>query len=245
MTAQSLLDEIYATRTVTTESGEKIPLHSEIPPESGGFLRTLVRENHSKDVLEIGCAYGLSTLFIEDGLMSNRPARHVVLDPMQHTDWRGVGMANLTRAGFNSVELIEEYSEFALPALLKEGRQFDFAFIDGWHTMDHALLDFFYVNRMLREGGIVVFDDAPMPPVGKAIQYVSKYPNYRFLRSEASSSPPTTWRRSVKNAMRGALRPVVQKVFGSVPSTELPPGRLLAFQKTGPDQRDWNWYEPF
>jgi len=44
-----------------------------------------------------------------------------------------------------------------------QGERIDFAFIDGAHTFDHVLVDFFYIDRMLNVGGIVAFDDVGFP----------------------------------------------------------------------------------
>jgi hypothetical protein len=82
-------------------------------------------------------------LYICEALSGQGSGRHTILDPGQYSDFHGVGIANLKRAGFDFFELIEK------PALLAEGRKFQFALIDGWHTFDHTLLDLFYVNRLL------------------------------------------------------------------------------------------------
>jgi predicted O-methyltransferase YrrM len=72
----------------------------------------------------------------------------------------GLGLANLDRAGYaRLVEFHDEPSYRALPALEAAGQRIEFAFIDGWHTFDYVMVDFFYVDRMLRVGGIVVLDD--------------------------------------------------------------------------------------
>jgi hypothetical protein len=56
----------------------------------------------------------------------------------------------------------------------------DFAFVDGWHTFDHVLVDFFYIDRLLRVGGIVVFDDASMPAIHRICRYIATNRQYRF-----------------------------------------------------------------
>ena len=80
-----------------------------------------------------------------------------------------------------SSDWIEEGSELALPGLLREGQCFDLAFIDGLHTADQTLLDFYFLDRMLRVGGVIVIDDVNSPAVNKAAHYFSKYPNYRLI----------------------------------------------------------------
>jgi hypothetical protein len=70
------------------------------------------------------------------------------------------------------VRVIEARSDEALPALRAEGIRLDFAFIDGRHMMDIALVDFVYIDRMLDVGGILVFHDTWMPAVAEAVAYV-------------------------------------------------------------------------
>ena len=52
-----------------------------------------------------------------------------------------------------------------------QGERIDFAFIDGAHTFDHALVDFFYIDRMLNVGGIVAFDDLGFPCIEKVCRF--------------------------------------------------------------------------
>jgi hypothetical protein len=81
-------------------------------------------------------------------------------------------------------DLLEEFSYIALPKLLiKYGNNyFDFIFIDGWHTFDYTLIDFFYADKLLRKGGIILIDDALHKGVQKFVKYVeSNYKNYKKI----------------------------------------------------------------
>src|SRR5262249_49714025 len=152
-------------RNAVLEGDTWLPLHSHVSREDGAFLQRAIEATRATRTLEVGMAYGVSTLFICEALAQiSAEARHVALDPFQHADWRGIGLANVKRAGFESiVEFHEKRSELALPAFLAEERVFDVVLIDGWHSFDQALVEFYYVNRMLRSGGIVLFDDANWP----------------------------------------------------------------------------------
>jgi len=50
-------------------------------------------------------------------------------------------------------ELVEDFDYYALPRLLANGCRADFAYIDGWHTFDHAMLDFWFIDKMMNIGG--------------------------------------------------------------------------------------------
>lgn len=55
--------------------------------------------------------------------------------------------------------LIYDSYNWSLAKLMMEDVQFDFVFIDGAHTWAHDALAFLLIDRMLNDGGIVVFDD--------------------------------------------------------------------------------------
>ena len=161
------------------------------------------------------------------------------------------------------IELREEGSEFALPQLLKEGAVLDFAFIDGWHTFDHVLVDFFYINRMLRVGGIVAFDDVDFPAIERVLKHVATYPCYEMFGanlndSRASPNGPSPQRRRRPNwrnpdfyrharermlAKRSWNRALLQRAWRRTTNSGTP--TCVAFRKIAPDQRSWDWHRPF
>jgi predicted O-methyltransferase YrrM len=100
----------------------------------GNALRSRVERERPTKTLEIGLGYGISTLFICDGLQAvgNEQARHVAVDPNQSTRFANCGLQFIEEAGFTElVEFHPEPSELALPQLLAEGRTFDLAFVDA------------------------------------------------------------------------------------------------------------------
>jgi hypothetical protein len=75
--------------------------------EEGLSLREWVRKERALSTLETGLGYGISTLFICEALLANRPdGRHVAADPYQlkglpghRTTYVGVGLEILEDAG--------------------------------------------------------------------------------------------------------------------------------------------------
>src|SRR5437588_9467034 len=82
-----LIAEIFRNQAVGTRD-ERIPLHSHVSMQDGMFLQEVIGATRATRSLEIGMAYGISTLFMCDALQRISPgARHVVIDPFQRTDW--------------------------------------------------------------------------------------------------------------------------------------------------------------
>jgi hypothetical protein len=100
-----------------------------IGPGEGLALLEWVRREHAQQTFETGLAFGISTLFICEGLLANGPGGcHVAADPYQftrlhRTTYLGVGLQILEEAGVRDlVEFYAEESQIVLPRLLSEGR---------------------------------------------------------------------------------------------------------------------------
>ena len=123
----SIIEEIYRTGVVRDRFNNEYKLHSSIDRIEGDFIFQLIKsEPDIFKTLEIGCAYGLSSLFICSALSERESARHIIIDPFQYSHWHGVGVSNLHRAAFDFFELVKMPSEFALPKLAQnESGTFD------------------------------------------------------------------------------------------------------------------------
>jgi predicted O-methyltransferase YrrM len=152
--------------------------NSAITLNESKFLQSLILANgRISKTIEIGCAYGLSSLSICSATRNRIDPHHIIIDPKQSTDWDGVGILNLAKINVNFYTLIEKGSEFALPMLAENsGNSIDLALIDGWHTFDQTLIDAFYLIRMLRIGGFLIIDDYDWPAVRKVADYLETLP---------------------------------------------------------------------
>jgi predicted O-methyltransferase YrrM len=248
--AQQILQEIFARKTLRDDAGNEFNLDSNVDKEEGAFLQKLIKESLPKATIEIGCAYGISSLFICDAI--SETAQHTIVDPFQTTQWKNVGIAQLRKAGFTNFRLIEKKSEIALPELLAADSKFDFAFVDGWHTFDHTLLDMFYLNRMLRVGGLLVIDDVGMKAVQKALNYFLNYPAYQF--HDGVSLLNTTKRNAFSKLLINPLRHIAavipkkirEEIFSpAVLKKSIEGYSMVALKKIKEDERAWNWFENF
>jgi len=231
----AVLERIIKTGIADEET--ELALSSNMDAEEGELIGRVFREIKPDVSIEIGLAHGVSALFACEALAANgKEAVHVVLDPDQHTGWSSAGLKNLVRAGYlHFVDFHEERSEIGLPKLLAAGTRVQAAIIDGWHTFDHALVDFFYVNKMLDVGGAIIFDDTQMPAVARVASHVASYPAYRLFA--------TTERPPAVNAKAKLRRLLATKIPELRRGWDYP--RCMAFQKITEDTRDWNWHADF
>jgi predicted O-methyltransferase YrrM len=226
-----VLAEILGTRTVKTETGEKRSLHSEISSEEGEFIQALIREYRPRVSLEVGCAYGIASLYALEALHEVEADKHIIIDPYElpgssakwpdskwKEGWEGIGLRNIKAAGYES--LVEFYGEplyRRLPKLEETGRKIDFAIIDGMHTFDYAFIDFFYVDKMLNVGGIIVFDDTQLPAIRKLVRYILTNLPYTSLGPKKNES-------------------TIRKIAGKIASA-LPGKRHMAAELLQSDER--------
>lgn len=221
-----VLSQILQSRTLTAPDGSQLPLHSELPPLEGGVMQLWLEEFRPGKLLEIGLAYGISSLYILDTVSGWDLEHYDIIDAFQSGEWLGIGRKNLLDAGYEGYfDLHEELSEICLPRFLQQKRQYDFAYIDGWHSFDHVMVEFFYINRMLGTGGVVVFDDVHLPSLQKLLRYIANYPCYE----------PLVLPEEVRNSLQARVRQAA-----GVPSC-----RLAGFRKTAGDDRSWDWFEDF
>lgn len=252
----SILSNILETGFVQCADGQMVKTHSHIPRQEGEFLQSIIEEIKPKTSLEIGLAYGVSALFICDALARIPGARHIVIDPAQFDDryWNGAGIHNLKAAGYGDmIEFHDLPSHIALPKLESDGRRIEFAFIDGAHQFDYALVDFFCVDRLLKVGGVVALDDLWMPSVQRLCRYIVTNRSYtvfgRFPGRPEKGSRLSWKRRLLQKAVSSSemIKRAV-RIEHAEPEIDLAlglPSQCIAFRKEAPDDREWDFHRDF
>jgi predicted O-methyltransferase YrrM len=196
-----ILEDIYRTGKCVDLAGKERKVTGAVPREDALILQEMVRFVKAKATLETGVAFGLSTLAICHALKESgsESVHHYGVDPEQNAVHGGAAIANLKRAGLDSaLELLEGPSHLMLPKLLENGVSLDLAFIDGWHTFDYTLLDFFYIDKMLRPGGVVLLHDRSWPSKHKVIRFIMTHRRYKELPVRSATRPGFfTWLRRV------------------------------------------------
>lgn len=222
------LQDILSTEKVQDSAGNTYPLSAHISLSHAMALFNTVRRYQPAVVLEVGMAYGISSLAILNALRDTS-GRLISIDPYQESNWHNIGVANVAREGLSDQhELLQQPDYIALPRLLENNLQLDFAYIDGWHTFDYTLLDFFFIDKMLSEGGIVAFNDCGMRAVSKVLRFVRTHRSYKEI--DVKLRPTYTG----SNPAAGLLKRITKRSNSD-----------RYFQKTGTEEPAWNFYKPF
>jgi len=205
------LDQIATGRTTVAPDGTELELFAQVSVRYGRFLHTLVGMFQPKDVLEIGMANGISSAYIAQAhnRYHGEGGSHVIIDPFQSTDWQNAGRALLSRLKLDhNIDVIEDLSIVAVPVLERQGRQFDFVFIDGNHCLDYTLADVLTADRVLRVGGLIVLDDSTDFGVKMAVPYLDRYRTN--LKRVCFDNPLVHWLR--EHVSKRRRHTVYQKV---------------------------------
>lgn len=241
-----LLEEVLANKRFVTSQNKEVTIHSETGREQCLFLQKIISENKVKESIEIGFAYGMSTLAIAEKVVGNG-GRHVVIDKFERSFWDSVGLELVAQAGYSdSVEYFEDFSYAVLPKLLDEGRKFDFAYIDSTKLFDWLLVDFFFLDKLLKINGIIVFDDVSHLGIRKLLRYIAQLPGYRVY-----STSPENQSLHVKIKFLTFLKFLPKsKLFlkSNLLNTDSDMGintHCVAIRKVADDQREYDWHMDF
>lgn len=240
------LEKILTSKLFTNSRGEQINIHSNTSRGQCEFLQKIIAENNFSSSIEIGLAYGISTIAILDEISKNN-GKHVVMDIFQENGWNNNGLDMIKQAGYQSItDFRPKYCYEVLPALMLEGRKFDFAYIDSTKQFDWMLIDFFYLDKILKVGGVIAFDDVNRPGIRKALRFISQCPDYKVYG---------TWRENKPQKKLKFLQSIIKLIPGykklfrdEILRTNYDLGinaHCVAVQKISEDTRNWDWHAPF
>lgn len=185
------LTRMYCAGTLDGTEEKDRPIGQErISSIQGSELHRIFREAGVRTSLEIGFAYGYSTIWMLDAVSRSENGSHVAIDPFEKSSWGGVGLWQVQQtAGFEGrFAWIEDYSICALTNYFKSGTQFDGIFIDGSHRFDDVLVDFYLADKVLKVGGVMAFDDMWMNSIRSVISFICENrADYVFLEQGAQN----------------------------------------------------------
>ncbi|HYB62655.1 MAG TPA: class I SAM-dependent methyltransferase [Methylomirabilota bacterium] len=174
---RSALLSMYAGDSQLGTDGEKHSLDPAIGicPAEGIWIYEFCRQVQPQATLEIGLAYGFSTLYFLAALAENRNGRHTSVDPYQLNAsgrWAGIGLALGRRLGREKFRFIEERSFAALTRLADNSESFDVIFVDGRHFFDFVLTEFTLSAELCSMGGYILLHDMWLPSIQRAVAFL-------------------------------------------------------------------------
>ncbi len=138
--------------------------------EEAKTIYDLIKSRGITKTLEIGFAYARSASHI----MAASGSLHIAMDPFQD-HYGNIGVKNIENLGLaDKFELIRDFSHAVLPQFVKEGRKFEFIFIDGDHKFDGIFIDFYYSDFLIDKDGLLLFHDTWMRSTQLVLQFIRK-----------------------------------------------------------------------
>lgn len=151
-----------------------------LPEHDCDVVRDLLISERPSAVIEIGLAYGSSALAIGEAMISVGGTQHLILDPFQSSGFHDAGWEAICSARLDCIAtLLRERSQIALPRLTTEGMMAEAAFVDGSHIFQNVFVDLFYLQVLVRPGGLIILDDHWWPGVALASRYFEENQNWK------------------------------------------------------------------
>ena len=192
--------------------------------ERGLLLREIVRRRRPQRILELGTGRGLGILCMADQVRALEYQAELVsvdiIPPGTRQHWpilidgeysaQSRSVEEVWSRSFHElkdlVTLRTGATAAVLPALVEEGRRFDFIFIDAGHDVYSVFHDFAYGGLLLAEDGEILMDDfAPMEPFGLGTCIVAAHAARVFERVDVIESNGLVFDENYSGFTRGMV----------------------------------------
>jgi predicted O-methyltransferase YrrM len=248
----TILKEIFESKSVQDANGARFSLHSNTSIEQCLYIDKIMQQIRPEICIEIGLAYGVSALQILDSMGKfHTDFKHIIIDPYQDVDWKGIGLLNIDRAGYkNRVDFYQQLSDQVLPTLYIKNTKIDFAYVDSTKVFDTLMVDVFYITKMLNIGGVIILDDCDFPGIRMLVRFMAKHPSLEIVGGFNKDVV------SLKGRIAGQVASFFLK---NIPLRKRKLSRInietdeqlkvnfkcIAFKKIAEDTRNWDWHQTF
>lgn len=248
------LARIFEDNTIEIDdAGTRIKIHSNTSKEQGIFLQQIFDKIKPKQSIEVGFAYGISAMFILEKhaeAKSSEPS-HLVIEPDDY--WGDIPMHNIKKEGLEKyISIKNDYSHTILTRLFHQNYRVQYAYIDTTKQFDVVFQDFYFIDKILDIGGVVIFDDCGggWPGIQRVARFVNTLPHYQLIDKHGAIN------MSIKKKIAHSfvsflvnLIPFKMAIYSSFNfETDKQLGlnyACLVFKKIATDNRLWNWDKPF
>lgn len=200
----ALVAEVIRKGVAPTLDGVDKIITGGVSLDEANVLAYLIMRDRCLRTLETGVGFGISSLAICEALSLVKHEQAVVhygIDPCQINEHRGAALCLLSAHGLQKYfALLEGPTHLMAPKLIEEGIQIDLAFIDGFHTFDYSLVDFFFIDKLLRPGKHLVIHDIQFPSKKKLLKFILSHRRYRIVETGKLKVP---MRKRLRFILRG------------------------------------------
>ena len=174
---RSALLSMYEGDLQLGEDGEKHSLDeiTGISPAEGMWIYELCRKVKPQATLEIGLAYGFSTIYFLAVLAENGNGHHSSIDPYQRCHpgrWAGIGLRHGGRFGRKKIPVYRRVLLCGADSSYRPRGALDIIFVDGRHLFDFALTDFTVSGELCSMGGHIILDDMWLPSIQRVVAFI-------------------------------------------------------------------------
>ena len=176
---------------------------------------------------------------------------HLVIEPDGY--WGTAATYNIEKEGLSKyLQIRKDYSDKILPQLFSENYRIQYAYIDTTKQFDVVMQDFYFINKILDIGGVVILDDCGgmWTGVQRVARFINTLPHYKVLA--AHNKTKVSIKKKIVQRLLSfviSILPFKSKIFKTVSfKTDEQLGlnySCIAFQKTEHDKRSWNWDSAF
>ena len=155
---------------------------------SGRFLHDLALRVRPTLSIEVGLCQGASALHLAAAHAITGIGLHYAIDPFQRPFFHDQGLLTIERFGLMPwFRHIDERSDRALASLQMSGARAELIFIDGDHRFDAVFHDYYWADKILDIGGLLIFDEAGYDcPTRRVASFITRnMPNYEAIEGPA------------------------------------------------------------
>ncbi|MBN9351767.1 MAG: class I SAM-dependent methyltransferase [Chitinophagaceae bacterium] len=245
------LKETFLQKQVETPDGNQLPLHSHTSESQGYFLQEMFDLIKPKSTLEVGMAYGISSLFIleKHREYKNPEKSHLIIEPYS---WQGVAEHYFEKEKLSYLTDIRyKKSDEVLPKLYYESHRIQYAYIDTTKLFDVVMQDVYFIDKILDVNGVLILDDCGgyWPGIQKVARFLNSLPHYKFLKGHKKYTHRV--RRELGENLTSLFLNMVPFRKKFISELNLKTNhhlgleyRCIAFQKISEDKRNWDWDRP-
>ncbi len=150
-----------------------------------------------------------------------------------------------------AIEFIPSPSATVLPDLFAQNQRVDFALLSGWRPFDYIFTDFFYIDKLLNNNGLILFDHADKPSTRKLCRYIINNLPYQYVSSVRDKSRRPLVEQLLKRHLKripivsDKLKHYIRPEVLDTEYATLLDRPMVALRKVSNDRRTHSFHEAF